>query len=1047
MENELALLQAGSLREHPLAEILLAARRICATGTLRLTIAGLTSRLFLRDGAPSGARMAWGFKPLGQVLLENALVDHHFLSAALPRVAQGEELPAILRELGALTDDALAEGLRLQLRAHLRALAACDHGIYSFALDDEAPPVGPHALSPELAIADALSAPPARNLVLGLLDDLGPNLIQIPRDRLELLSTLELLPSERTALVTMVEAIAPEELVERGPMPSERAWFLGALLLALEIAERISPPVDLLDDGRRRLARYIAERLAALHSGAEPPPSLPGEVEVALEDEQRRQESLNAFLTSARERAEREEHALVEARASFEAATERLTARRAELGEMRVRAAEDARALVASARERAEAWLERTAAESSDEAEALARAVLTEARQRSEALLAELDAENARCQRAQEELEALHLQTRRAGQAFSEEEARAAIELAALNANAMKEASALAERITAEGRSAIESDSAQIAAFARAESEEEAREAQSVSSALADARRRREAAEREAFEAERRASLEQSGRESAHPSPMALPRLSTQRPLFPLVFEEAMPTERRDEEGVESAQLADLVAGTFSAQEMGTPEALITDLVAHPPEELPTPTSVHETAPEATFEEPIPEGGAEVQLDAADELFPHELETPPETLQLTPEVPEVLEEAPETSVEAPAPELLPVFEAEESDFDAPVATEQIAISAASEELAPVPAPPAVEEAEPEASHSEDAPLPTELISAVELLAAGPIGAQAPATREEEPAEADEADLVPAEPVEATDPGSEIPRAAETALPLAEPCDEVEATQIEPVAIAATKAAVEEIDLDLGSISIPAWKAPSPPLPAQPSAVQEAQRVPPPLPRALPRMASIQSQEEEFEALPVDAEEFSKILAATPRTPPPIPPLPTRRAEPSEEPASVESASEASSGDEREPESATPTAEERELERLIESATQALKQRAHLRASELFAQAFSLGNRPLHLAQSAWALYLEPGDKAQTMRVRSQLDHALQLDPACDRAAYWLGVIARVDGDMERAESFFKRALEANSANAEARTELRLLKMRQGKARGMTGSKE
>ena len=65
--------------------------------------------------------------------------------------------------------------------------------------------------------------------------------------------------------------------------------------------------------------------------------------------------------------------------------------------------------------------------------------------------------------------------------------------------------------------------------------------------------------------------------------------------------------------------------------------------------------------------------------------------------------------------------------------------------------------------------------------------------------------------------------------------------------------------------------------------------------------------------------------------------------------------------------------------------------------------------------------------------------------ALKTDPDCDRAHYQLGVIARVEGDSERAERHFREAVRANPRHLEAAQELRLLEMRKRPNRDPRGS--
>jgi curved DNA-binding protein CbpA len=81
---------------------------------------------------------------------------------------------------------------------------------------------------------------------------------------------------------------------------------------------------------------------------------------------------------------------------------------------------------------------------------------------------------------------------------------------------------------------------------------------------------------------------------------------------------------------------------------------------------------------------------------------------------------------------------------------------------------------------------------------------------------------------------------------------------------------------------------------------------------------------------------------------------------------------------------------------------------------------------------------AWMLLQDPrGDRA---RARTLAEAALR-DPAClDRAALVGAVLARDEGDDERAERLLHRALSANPKNGEAERELRALEARKGRPR-------
>jgi DnaJ-domain-containing protein 1 len=95
-------------------------------------------------------------------------------------------------------------------------------------------------------------------------------------------------------------------------------------------------------------------------------------------------------------------------------------------------------------------------------------------------------------------------------------------------------------------------------------------------------------------------------------------------------------------------------------------------------------------------------------------------------------------------------------------------------------------------------------------------------------------------------------------------------------------------------------------------------------------------------------------------------------------------------------------------------------------------------------RPEYQAAYAWTLLQDPrGDRA---RARTLAESALR-DPAClDRAALVCAVLAREEGDEEKAERLLRRALQANPRNAEAERELRALELRREKSRpsGLSG---
>jgi len=108
---------------------------------------------------------------------------------------------------------------------------------------------------------------------------------------------------------------------------------------------------------------------------------------------------------------------------------------------------------------------------------------------------------------------------------------------------------------------------------------------------------------------------------------------------------------------------------------------------------------------------------------------------------------------------------------------------------------------------------------------------------------------------------------------------------------------------------------------------------------------------------------------------------------------------------------------------------------AMRRREYAQAETLFRQAYEADPRPATLAAAAWAIYMDPTRRSDGPRARAMMVDALKADPDCDRAHYQLGVIARVEGDVDRAERHFREAVRSNPRHLEAAQELRLLEMR------------
>jgi curved DNA-binding protein CbpA len=99
------------------------------------------------------------------------------------------------------------------------------------------------------------------------------------------------------------------------------------------------------------------------------------------------------------------------------------------------------------------------------------------------------------------------------------------------------------------------------------------------------------------------------------------------------------------------------------------------------------------------------------------------------------------------------------------------------------------------------------------------------------------------------------------------------------------------------------------------------------------------------------------------------------------------------------------------------------------------AVDHYERAYNAEPRAVYLAARAWAIYMDPQRKADIPKAKQLMAEALKMDPRCDRAHYQLGVIARVENDVERAERHFREAVRANPKHLEANQELRLIEMR------------
>ncbi|HYS81458.1 MAG TPA: DnaJ domain-containing protein [Anaeromyxobacteraceae bacterium] len=124
---------------------------------------------------------------------------------------------------------------------------------------------------------------------------------------------------------------------------------------------------------------------------------------------------------------------------------------------------------------------------------------------------------------------------------------------------------------------------------------------------------------------------------------------------------------------------------------------------------------------------------------------------------------------------------------------------------------------------------------------------------------------------------------------------------------------------------------------------------------------------------------------------------------------------------------------------------FEKAEACARTRDFAKARGFYEAALRADARAEYQVAYAWMLLQDPrGDRA---RARTLAEAALR-DPTClDRAALVGAVLARDEGDDERAERLLHRALSANPKNGEADRELRALEARKGRPRtggGLSG---
>ncbi len=165
------LYEPGDLAQTPLAALLLEALNVRATGVLTVQQGGGASKLFLRAGVPAGAQVFVGFKPLGNYLLSQGLIEFDALDKSLQEMARtGRSQGQLLVEMGALSAAQLDRALAEQQAGYMAVIAALESGAYRFDADAPVPEwTRGVRLSPLKAIVDTLEKPQAEALVASAL--------------------------------------------------------------------------------------------------------------------------------------------------------------------------------------------------------------------------------------------------------------------------------------------------------------------------------------------------------------------------------------------------------------------------------------------------------------------------------------------------------------------------------------------------------------------------------------------------------------------------------------------------------------------------------------------------------------------------------------------------------------------------------------------------------------------------------------------------------------------------------------------------------------
>ncbi len=256
----------GDLSQTPLAAVLVEARERRASGVLEIAHGGGTSRLWFHDGAPVGAQVFVGFRPLGHMLLAAGVLDIDALSLSLVRMAETRRPHGeILVEMGAASREQVERALEEQQAGYVAQLAALPAGPFAFEASAAVPEwTRAGLLSPLRVLADALAAPQAADLVGVTLRAAEAGAVKLAGGYADAEPELArgLDAAERRLVARLAAPLPLDAFLAASEVPAERALALLAALLLLDLA---APAVA----GERTVPTLVLES-PPLAVGAEP---------------------------------------------------------------------------------------------------------------------------------------------------------------------------------------------------------------------------------------------------------------------------------------------------------------------------------------------------------------------------------------------------------------------------------------------------------------------------------------------------------------------------------------------------------------------------------------------------------------------------------------------------------------------------------------------------------------------------------------------------------------------------------------------------------